>query len=108
MLHVDLVKNEWLAGWQLAVAKASVNAGGIHVDATEGPTDWELVLLRPFLDSETGDVLDPEKEPDRFLERVHTAIHGTYLFATDAHELGECPFEKDPVQPIRRAARQFA
>jgi hypothetical protein len=91
MRHVDIVKNEWLAGYQFVVARAFVDAGAVVVDSSDLPA-WEHVVLRPILDRDNGELLFPEKDPELFVESLPKAMHGTYLFATDPHEEAECSY----------------
>jgi hypothetical protein len=104
--HVDVVKNEWLAGFQYAVARVTVEASQIHVDTGE-PDVWIQIVLRPFIDEETGEMLHAQKDPDTFFNALPRAIHGTYLFATPPHEDAECHFDRTPVvaiEPLQREA----
>jgi hypothetical protein len=107
MRHVDIVKNEWLAGWQHVVAKAWIQSGTVRVDSP-WPRFWENIVLKPYVDPDSGELIYAEKESDLFLERLHEVIHGTYLFATAVHADKDCPFTEEPVLPMRRAERQLA
>ena len=62
-MHVDLVKNEWLAGFQHVVARLRVENGAVLVDASK--PIYKQVALRPFLDYETREPVSPERDPDR-------------------------------------------
>jgi hypothetical protein len=82
MTHVDVVKNEWLAGYQLVVARVSTrDASGIDIDARE---PWDALVER--YRRESG--LDGEA----FVASLHEHLHGDYLFATRPHGEEECPF----------------
>lgn len=105
MRHVDVVKNEWLAGFQYAVARVTVEASQVHVDTGE-PDVWMPIILRPFIDPESGDALYPQKDPDDFLDALPKAMHGTYLFATPPHEEGECQFDRSPLVAIEPRERE--
>lgn len=48
MPHVDVVKNEWLAGFQHVVARVFPEGDEVHVD-TEDPDRWEPIILRSFV-----------------------------------------------------------
>lgn len=99
--HVDIVKNEWLAGFQVVVAQVREEIGGLVVESAE-PQIWEpIVLGSPAREPETGELVEAEKEPGRFLELLPRAIHGAYLFATDVHADDRCPFVHRPLIPIR-------
>ncbi len=89
-LHVDIIRNDWSAGRQKVVARAFVADEDVAVDSIEGA--WEDVVKRPFPDRGDGGMIYPEKEPGLFLEKLHTAIAGSYLFATEEHEEEKCPF----------------
>jgi hypothetical protein len=92
-VHVDLIKNEWLAGYQLMVARVSLDdQGKLAVDTADQA--WREIVLRPV-----GE-WDPEKDPEAFLRHLPDAIHGSYLFATPAHEDDGCPFRAGAVVPI--------
>jgi hypothetical protein len=96
-LHVDVVKNEWLAGFQFVVARVSVDDGALRIDSAD-PSVWEPIILRPVV-SPMGE-FHPEKDPQAFVEHLADGIHGTYLFATEPHAAQACPFSDGPVAPI--------
>lgn len=106
MEHVDLVKNEWLAGFQHVVARIYLN-GGFDMQSNEREK-WEHLLHAPLLDRKSGDVVDPEREPEAFFERLHDLLSGDYLFATAVHDEDECPYHPNLVVPIEgpETARQ--
>jgi hypothetical protein len=84
-IHVDVVKNEWLAGYQVVVARLSLKAGIIDVDARDA--EYREVALRPV-----GGI-DPEADPEGFLRALADHVHGSYLFATELHDDGSCPYK---------------
>jgi hypothetical protein len=90
--HVDIVKNEWLAGFQVMVARARLDEQGTILVETNDPAMREVVL-RPV------GAHDPERNPEDFLRHLSEAIHGTYLFATELHDDGACPF-RNVIVPI--------
>jgi hypothetical protein len=96
--HVDVVKNEWLAGYQYVVARVRAVAGRVEIESPE-PETWEAVVLRPLQVRGRAEVF-AEKEPGEFLRWLPEAIHGTYLFATDVHSEESCPFQHHPMLPI--------
>lgn len=99
--HVDVVKNEWLAGFQHVVARVWEDLGRLVVESPERET-WEPIILgRGVREPTTGEVVEAEKEPERFLHLLPANIHGTYLFATEPHPDHECPFADRPLIPIR-------
>lgn len=91
--HIDLVKNEWLAGYQVVVARVSLGSTGLQVDASD--PSWEQVVRRPV------DGLDPDADPASFFEHLPTLIHGTYLFATEPHGEDDCPYHDHLVVHMR-------
>lgn len=88
--HVDVIKNEWLAGVQFVVAKVLFVHGGLHVESAE-PAVWEPIVLRPYV--LRGEELHAEKDPEAFLEGLADVMNGTYLFATRPHSPHECAWE---------------
>jgi hypothetical protein len=90
--HVDIVKNEWLAGYQHVVARLYLEGDRVRVDARD--QIWEEIALRPV-----GD-FDPGRDAQAFLANLSSYVHGTYLFATELHQSDECPFH-EVIIPIR-------
>jgi hypothetical protein len=97
--HVDLVKNEWLAGFQVVVARAFIEGAELRVD-TQEPQRWEPVLRRSFTDRESGVEVGPDR-PEEFLGGLHEHLRGDYLFATGLHDDAECPFAERLVVPLK-------
>lgn len=92
MLHVEIVRNEWSSGRQRIVAKLVLNGTGAI--RAEGSDQWTAVAMKPFVDLETGAELSAEAgEP--FLRGLHRHLRGDYLFATEAHDEGECDYRLD-------------
>lgn len=91
MLHVELIQNEWVAGRQHVVGRVLLNGMG---DVSLEPVDsgWEAVALMPFTGPESGDELTPTDTAERFVRALHTHLKGDYLFATEAHDAGECAY----------------
>ncbi len=98
--HVDLVKNEWLAGYQVVVARARLGSHGLEIEASE-PT-WEEILRRPF-----GGI-DPRTQPEAFLTGLADHVNGTYLFATTPHPDTECPFHDGALVRIQSTGESQA
>lgn len=92
-LHVDLIKNEPLAGFSEVVARLQLEGATIQVH-TSDPDRWEEIALRPIVVPGTGETIHPHKQPERFLESLADYLHGTYLFATKPHPVEECPYKK--------------
>jgi hypothetical protein len=100
MLHVELIQNEWSAAQQRVVARLTLNGSGVHVDPADDD-HWTVLALRPFIDPITGTEVRAEEEPDRFLRGLHHHLNGDYVFATEAHEEGECEFALGTVVPLK-------
>lgn len=98
MPHVDIVKNDWLAGYQHPVAQVFLEEGKLDLESPE-PDTWREVVFRPI----PG--VDPTQQPAEFLAALSHHIHGTYLFATEPHEDHACPFAKHPLVPISELSR---
>jgi hypothetical protein len=106
MAHVDVVKNEWLAGYQVVVAQVSAGVEGLLINSPN-PEFWSEVVMRPIVVAETGDEVHAEKDPQRFLALLPRGIHGTYLFATEPHSERECPYAGYPLRPIQSESASF-
>lgn len=94
--HVDVIKNEWLAGYQLVVARVSSGELGLHVDAPD--QEW-IELVRRYRDEQGV------RDDAAFMESLHERMNGDYLFATPAHPVDECPFPR-PVIPLESVDAQ--
>lgn len=99
--HVDVVKNEWLAGYQVLVARLFLQDGEIVIDSPE-PDRWREALLRP-----RGD-LDPVERPEEFLRELGGHLQGTYLLATELHDDDHCSFSNTAVLPMEADGGQPA
>jgi hypothetical protein len=100
MLHVEILRNEWSAGRQRVLARLSVNGGAVRYDGDE---QWEKLLPETFHDPATGEsVLQRDGVP--YLNALHRYLNGDYVFATEAHEEGECEFEIGAEIPLEPAA----
>src|SRR3989442_14809432 len=100
--HVDVVKNEWLAGFQYVVAQVSVENDRLRVDSPD-PKTWDPIVSRPLFNPKTNDFVDPAKAPEEFVRLLPHGIRGTYLFATEPHEQQACPYQTGPMVPIQAA-----
>jgi hypothetical protein len=96
--HVDIVKNEWLAGFQTVVARLALDEGKLQLDAQD-PAKWEPIVWRVVVDRETGEEIGPDRAED-FFARLHERLNGDYLFATTPHDERECPYHGQLVVPI--------
>jgi hypothetical protein len=81
--HVDLVRNDWLAGIQypLATFKLEDGSGEVTLDAAQ-PELWQGVL----------EELNGQGDVRQALADLHTKLHGSHLFATEGHAVADCPF----------------
>jgi hypothetical protein len=107
MLHVELIQNEWTAGRQRVVGRVLLNGSG-EVSLEPVDSGWEASALLPFIDPESGDELTPTADTaERFVRALHTHLKGDYLFATEAHDAGECEYrigEELPLNPVATEA----
>jgi hypothetical protein len=98
--HVDLVKNEWLAGFQHVVARIYLD-NSLRLESSE-PEKWGHLLETVLRDRESGATIDPSEDPHEFFMQLHRLLPGDYLFATEMHDDGECPYHDRMVVPIGR------
>lgn len=101
MLHVEIVQNEWSSARQRVVARLRLSDGSVAVEHTGSDDHWSEVALRPFMDRESGMEVAPETDPERFLRALHHHLRGDYLFATEAHEDGDCEFTLGEDIPLK-------
>jgi hypothetical protein len=96
--HVDIIRNEPLAGSSYRLARVSRNGDpGLQVEAF-GETDEDIMWA--YLCSRVQS--DPGQEPDAFLQALRDAIDSTYVSATRVHEDDECEFVHTP-HPAQQA-----
>ena len=85
--HVDVVKNDWLAGIQYPLATIAVDDhGAISLDARNQDPWKDLV-----------EELAGAGDPATALAELHTRFNGSHLFATEPHDDSHCPFHGPPV-----------
>ncbi len=84
--HVDIVKNDWLAGLQYPLATLMLQDGDLTLEA-EHPERWQNLI----------DELMAEGDPAAALADLHNRRHGSVLFATEPHDEASCPFHGPPV-----------
>ncbi len=99
--HVDVVQNEWLKGVQTRVAVVQADEG--RVDVRPVDTKWDEVVRRPYLSQSAGGWLYADKEPEAFVEHLWEIMHGSYLYATELHKAGDCPFGDDDTITLFRS-----
>jgi hypothetical protein len=63
--HVDLVKNEWLAGYQVLVAQAFVAGDVVEVQTPE-PEKWRELIMQTAHRFQHGGRYLPDENPWRF------------------------------------------
>lgn len=91
-LHVDIVQNQPLEGITSTLASVQLESGAL-VFLDESPEHshssyWRSVLVKAV------DV-DPDQHPREFLAALSERFDGTYVFATEPHEEGECPYHEE-------------
>ena len=82
-LHVDVIKNEWLAGTRKRLAWVEASVGGritVHGDRAD---HWREQLER---------ILGHPLEGSDVLTELHAKLGGTALWATEPHEEASCPY----------------
>jgi hypothetical protein len=102
VLHVDVVKNEFLAGYQEVVARLSIADKGLKFESSD-PETWRPIVLRPFVIRGGKHEVDPDAEPGDFMTKLSSHLNDTYLFATEPHSVDNCPFPKG--RSVPNAAR---
>jgi len=90
--HVDVVQVDWGKGTQTKVARVHADSKGVWVDTTKDALTE--IVLRAYTDRETGQVLTPEDNPNRFVARLHTVMNGSFLVATELHMDSDCLFRE--------------
>jgi hypothetical protein len=88
--HVDVVKVDWGKGIQTRVAQVYVALDDIKIDG-----GYDDVIRRPYTDRESGKLLEPSTDPERFVKQLHTVMSGSYLAATELHNDEACPFHDE-------------
>lgn len=97
-LHVDVVKVDWGKGTQTRVAQVYATDDDIKVDG-----GYDEVIRRPYTDRETGRQLQPDRDPKRFVEQLHTVMSGSYLAATELHDDDHCRFRQEETLALESA-----
>src|SRR5438876_12234221 len=76
MTHVDIVKNEWLAGHQVVVGRVWTEGGELHLDASAPEIEALIGRYRDLPAAGTA---------EDFVASLHDTLRGDYLFATELH-----------------------
>lgn len=92
--HIDIVEPDFQKGCQVRVANLSI-AGGRYDLVSADPARWVRVL-----GLEAAPALADDASVRQFLERVAARLRGDYLFATEPHEAGNCPFVNGDSVPM--------
>jgi hypothetical protein len=92
MVHVELIQNEWAAGQQRVVAKLVLSGSSELQLETDDEETWGALALKPFRHPDTGREISPTADPELFVRSLHRHLNGDYIFATEAHEEGECEY----------------
>jgi hypothetical protein len=82
-VHVDVIKNEWLAGTQHRLAWVETNEAGHVTVHGDQPDHWRLQLER---------IIGHALEGSGVLNELHEKLSGTALSATEPHDSTSCPF----------------
>jgi hypothetical protein len=107
MLHAEIIQNEWAAGIQRVVARVVLADGGLTLETDDLET-WEPIALRPFRELETGAEVSPVEDPEGFVRHLHEHLSGDYLFATEAHEPGQCEYDVGAAIPLNPPAVELS
>lgn len=99
--HADIVENHWSSGTQTLAARLVVSDGGVLVRGSE-ESKWSSLFLRPLRDPASGDMIQPSKDPQRFLAALHVVQGGSAVTVTDVHDDMSCPFLNSDSLPMRR------
>jgi hypothetical protein len=91
-LHVDIVRSDWSDGVERVIARAQLSSTGITVDVMERYPSVEMLLAHPLFDPGEREYVYSSKEPDRFFALLPTVFVGSYLHASSAHSVRDCPF----------------
>jgi hypothetical protein len=85
--HVDILRNDWLAGEQRPIARLYVAGGELKIDSPE-PARWI-----PLVEDVLGDLVAAhEGDPEAVLIEVPNVFRGSQLLATAPHGDGDCDY----------------
>jgi hypothetical protein len=85
--HVDIVKNDWLAGLQYPLATLTLGEEGQVAVNAQHPERWDALIKE----------INASGDPESALANLHIRYAGSHLFATPRHEETDCPFHGPPV-----------
>ena len=98
-VHVDLIENQWLARHQRILATVCVVNGRVELTGGRSSDELRDMVVGIMQDVDASDA-------GAFLEELHRRMSGTYVFASEPHRAGECPYNDDAELelPLRRVA----
>lgn len=88
-LHVDVVKNEPLAGVQQRIAVIVADHGEVHVE----PEEWSDRIER------LAGPMNGHSPADYLSHVAERLADSTYIFATEPHREADCTFADDDIVP---------
>jgi hypothetical protein len=86
--HVDIIKTEPMAGTERLLARVVVEHGHVVIDSPD-EAYWRDALTRAV-------DLDPDEDPEAFLQALSERLDGTYVFATEPHDESDCEHAAEP------------
>jgi hypothetical protein len=87
-LHVDIIKTEPLAGTERLLARVCAEHGQVVIESPD-EAYWRDALMRAV-------DMDPDQDPEAFLQALSERLDGTYVFATNPHDEAECEHAAEP------------
>jgi hypothetical protein len=90
-LHVDVVRTELANGIATSIARVSVQDGELHVESAHPDAHREMLMRALGADG----ALLGNGHSDEVLAKLHDRFQGSYIFATEPHEHGGCPYPED-------------
>lgn len=91
--HVDIIKTEPIGGSERLLARVVLEHGHLAIESPDEEY-WRDALVRAV-------GMDPDEDPEAFLEALSERLDGTYVFATKPHDEADC---EHAVEPTRESA----
>ena len=88
--HVDIIKTEPTAGTERRLAKIAVEHGQLVIESLD-EAYWQEAL------APVARKVDPDDDPEAFLDSLSERLEGTYVFATKPHDEAECEHASEPM-----------
>ena len=88
--HVDIIKTEPTAGTERRLAKVAVEHGQLVIESPDEGY-WQEALAR------VTRKVDPDDDPEAFLDSLNGRLDGTSVFATKPHDEAECEHASEPM-----------